>query len=68
MKSLRRKRLVYSLVLELCADISLISAYLLGARQWMFFVVTFLLGKVFGVATTMYYWHLQDKTLEENLR
>jgi hypothetical protein len=66
--NLRRQRLIYSLALEISADITIISAYLLGARQWVLFGVVFLLGKVVGVGVTMYYWHLQDKTIENGIK
>ena len=67
MKSLRAQRLVYSLALEVSTDLALISAYLLGAEKWVFFGVLFLLGKVFGVWLTMYYWNLQDKTIKAGM-
>jgi hypothetical protein len=68
MRSLRQQRLLYSIALEVSADITIISAYLLGARQWVLFGAVFLLGKVVGVGVTMYYWNLQDRTIERGIK
>jgi len=55
-------RLVYASLLQLEYLIGLLAAYLLGAEDWILFIVCLLLTLGIGFGTTAMYWALMDKT------
>jgi hypothetical protein len=57
---MKKSRLVYAILLQLEYILTLITAVLLGAQDWLLFVIFLALTCALGLGTTAIYWHLMD--------
>ena len=54
-------RQVYAVLLQIEYCMTLITAVLLGSREWLLFIIFLVLTCALGLGTTCIYWRLIDK-------